>query len=82
MSPAPIREMHEGGVIQFVEWYASFIGPRLAEAAGRHCAASPERGQGMNAMTDLGLYRHLDEMAPWNDRLQVLEVHRRQRRGA
>ncbi len=36
----------------------------------------------MNAMTDLGLYRHLDEMAPWNDRLQVLEVHRRQRRGA
>ncbi|TIU25904.1 MAG: hybrid-cluster NAD(P)-dependent oxidoreductase, partial [Mesorhizobium sp.] len=25
-------------------------------------------------MTDLGLYRHLDEMAPWNDRLQVLEV--------
>jgi ferredoxin-NADP reductase len=28
----------------------------------------------MNAMTDVGLYRHLDEMAPWNDRLQVLEV--------
>ena len=28
----------------------------------------------MNAMTDPGLYRHLDEMAPWNDRLQVLEV--------
>lgn len=28
----------------------------------------------MNAMTDFGLYRHLDEMAPWNDRLQVLEV--------
>ena len=28
----------------------------------------------MNAMTDLGLYRHLDQMAPWNDRLQVLEV--------
>jgi ferredoxin-NADP reductase len=28
----------------------------------------------MNAMTDIGLYRHLDEMAPWNDRLQVLEV--------
>jgi len=26
----------------------------------------------MNA--DLGLYRHLDQMAPWNDRLQVLEV--------
>ncbi|MER8825057.1 hybrid-cluster NAD(P)-dependent oxidoreductase [Mesorhizobium sp. M0938] len=25
-------------------------------------------------MTDLGLYRHLDDMAPWNDRLQVLEV--------
>ena len=25
----------------------------------------------MNAMTDLGLY---DEMAPWKDRLQVLEV--------
>lgn len=28
----------------------------------------------MNAMTGLHLYRHLDEMAPWNDRLQVLEV--------
>ena len=28
----------------------------------------------MNAMTDAGLYRHLDQMAPWNDRLQVLEV--------
>jgi glycine betaine catabolism B len=28
----------------------------------------------MNAMTDPQLYRHLDEMAPWNDRLQVLEV--------
>lgn len=28
----------------------------------------------MNAMTDMSLYRHLDEMAPWNDRLQVLEV--------
>lgn len=28
----------------------------------------------MNAMTDMQLYRHLDEMAPWNDRLQVLEV--------
>jgi ferredoxin-NADP reductase len=25
-------------------------------------------------MTDLNLYRHLDEMTPWNDRLQVLEV--------
>lgn len=23
---------------------------------------------------DAGLYRHLDEMSPWNDRLQVLEV--------
>ena len=28
----------------------------------------------MNAMSELGLYRHLDEMTPWNDRLQVLEV--------
>jgi len=28
----------------------------------------------MNAMTDMTLYRHLDEMAPWKDRLQVLEV--------
>jgi Rieske 2Fe-2S family protein len=23
--------MHEGGVIQFVDWYARFIEPRLAE---------------------------------------------------
>jgi ferredoxin-NADP reductase len=28
----------------------------------------------MNALPDIGLYRHLDEMTPWNDRLQVLEV--------
>lgn len=28
----------------------------------------------MNAVTGLNLYRHLDEMTPWNDRLQVLEV--------
>ncbi len=28
----------------------------------------------MNASTDPGLYRHLDEMTPWDDRLQVLEV--------
>ena len=27
----------------------------------------------MNALAEPGLYRHLDEMAPWNDRLQVLE---------
>ncbi|TIW57556.1 MAG: Rieske (2Fe-2S) protein, partial [Mesorhizobium sp.] len=29
--PGPYSEQHEGGVIQFVEWYASFMGPRLAE---------------------------------------------------
>lgn len=28
----------------------------------------------MNAITDFSPYRHLDEMTPWNDRLQVLEV--------
>lgn len=28
----------------------------------------------MNATTEPGLYRHLDEMAPWNDELQTLEV--------
>lgn len=28
----------------------------------------------MNATSDPGLYRHLDEMVPWDDRLQVLEV--------
>lgn len=27
----------------------------------------------MNAMTAIGLYRHLDQMLPWNDKLQVLE---------
>jgi len=27
--PGPYSEMHEGGVIQFVEWYANFIEPRL-----------------------------------------------------
>ncbi len=29
--PGPYSEMHEGGVMQFVEWYANFIEPRLAE---------------------------------------------------
>lgn len=29
--PGPYSEMHEGGVIQFVDWYAGFIEPRLAE---------------------------------------------------
>ena len=29
--PGPYSELHEGGVIQFVEWYASFMEPRLAE---------------------------------------------------
>jgi glycine betaine monooxygenase B len=28
----------------------------------------------VNAMSEISLYRHLDEMMPWNDRLQVLEV--------
>ncbi len=30
----------------------------------------------MTAITsnDPGLYRHLDEMAPWNDELQTLEL--------
>jgi Rieske 2Fe-2S family protein len=32
--PGPYSEVHEGGVIQFVEWYADFIGPRLAEGGG------------------------------------------------
>ncbi len=27
--PGPYSEIHEGGVLQFVEWYASFIRPRL-----------------------------------------------------
>ncbi|RWB32177.1 MAG: aromatic ring-hydroxylating dioxygenase subunit alpha [Mesorhizobium sp.] len=27
--PGPYSEVHEGGVLQFVEWYASFIRPRL-----------------------------------------------------
>lgn len=33
--PGPYSEVHEGGVIQFVEWYADFIGPRLAEGSGK-----------------------------------------------
>src|SRR6185312_9642908 len=39
----------------------------------RRSAPSPEEAD-MNAMTELSLYRHLDEMTPWDDRLQVLEV--------
>jgi ferredoxin-NADP reductase len=76
--PGPYSELHEGGVIQFVEWYSASSVRALPKAAGRRCAASPEsramKDKRMNAMTDLGLYRHLDQMAPWNDRLQVLEV--------
>lgn len=29
--PGPYSELHEGGVIQFVEWYAHFMEPRLCE---------------------------------------------------
>ncbi|PSH60811.1 aromatic ring-hydroxylating oxygenase subunit alpha [Phyllobacterium sophorae] len=29
--PGPYSELHEGGVVQFVEWYASFMAPRLRE---------------------------------------------------
>jgi glycine betaine catabolism A len=29
--PGPYSEMHEGGVIQFVDWYAGFLEPRLAK---------------------------------------------------
>ena len=29
--PGPYSEFHEGGVIQFVDWYARFIEPRLCE---------------------------------------------------
>jgi Rieske 2Fe-2S family protein len=29
--PGPYSETHEGGVIQFVDWYARLIAPRLAE---------------------------------------------------
>ena len=29
--PGPYSELHEGGVIQFVDWYAHFIEPRLAD---------------------------------------------------
>jgi Rieske 2Fe-2S family protein len=29
--PGPYSELHEGGVIQFVDWYARFMEPRLAE---------------------------------------------------
>ncbi len=29
--PGPYSELHEGGVIQFIDWYAGFMEPRLAE---------------------------------------------------
>jgi phenylpropionate dioxygenase-like ring-hydroxylating dioxygenase large terminal subunit len=29
--PGPYSKVHEAGVMQFVQWYADFIGPRLAE---------------------------------------------------
>lgn len=38
--PGPYSELHEGGVIQFVEWYAGFMEPRL-------------RGTGATALRDV-----------------------------
>lgn len=32
--PGPYSEIHEGGVVQFVEWYARFMETRLAASAG------------------------------------------------
>jgi Rieske 2Fe-2S family protein len=29
--PGPYSEEHEGGVMQFIEWYVGFIEPRLAD---------------------------------------------------
>ena len=29
--PGPYSQVHEGGVIQFVQWYANFMEPRLTE---------------------------------------------------
>jgi glycine betaine catabolism A len=29
--PGPYSGVHEGGTVQFVDWYSSFIEPRLAE---------------------------------------------------
>ncbi|RWD43446.1 aromatic ring-hydroxylating dioxygenase subunit alpha [Mesorhizobium sp.] len=37
--PGPYSELHEGGVIQFVEWYASFMVPRLNEHGRPHRVA-------------------------------------------
>lgn len=31
--PGPYSELHEGGVIQFVDWYARFMEPRLSEGS-------------------------------------------------
>jgi len=31
--PGPYSELHEGGVIQFLDWYARFLEPRLAGGA-------------------------------------------------
>jgi Ring hydroxylating alpha subunit (catalytic domain) len=38
--PGPYSEVHEGGTVQFVDWYASFIEPRLAEGRKQPFAAS------------------------------------------
>src|SRR5690606_29809876 len=69
--PGPYSPVHEGGVLQFVDWYAGFMGPRLAQSVVPALTKVAQEAP-MNAT--VGLYRHLDEMLPWNDRLQVLEV--------
>ena len=32
--PGPYSRLHEGGALQFVEWYANLLGPRLRERVG------------------------------------------------
>lgn len=34
--PGPYSSLHEGGVVQFVDWYASFIEPRLKGTTPNH----------------------------------------------
>ena len=40
--PGPYSEVHEGGTVQFVDWYASFIQPGLPKAESRRSGVSRE----------------------------------------
>jgi Rieske 2Fe-2S family protein len=71
--PGPYSELHEGGVMQFVEWYTNFMGRDRLKGGRPGCASCrlgrPKVTWAMNAI----IFPPPRPDEPWNDRLQVLE---------